>query len=189
MRARRPRLPMWCAIVLGVVGPAVHAQAQAMAPPFEALPSVLTVGRLVSVTDHRGRTTKGRLIEVSPTVLAVLERDSLGGSRRTTIPAADVVQVRRWDRLWNGLLIGAGIGAGVTAGVVQHQCGPRNRECSANVGNVLAVALVAALAGAGALVDRWFGHEVIFSRPAPASPPAGAPAQSGTLSVAVGLRF
>jgi hypothetical protein len=175
-------------MMLGVLSQVSRTHAQTIVPPLEELPGVLTVGQLVSVTDHRGRSTKGRLVAVSPTDLTVLERDSLGTSSRTTIRSSDVARVRRWDRLWNGLLIGAGVGAGMTAVLVHSHCGPRNRECSANFGSVVAFTLVPALSGAGALVDRWLGNDVIYS----ASPPSRSVTtllRPGGLGVAVDLRF
>lgn len=134
-------------MTLGVLSQASRTHAQTIVPSFEELPGVLRVGQLVSVTDHCGRSTKGRLVDVSAADVTVLERDSLGTSRPTIIRSRDVARVRRWDRLWDGLLIGAGVGAGVTAVLVHSHCGPRHRECSANFGSVVAFTLVPAFSG------------------------------------------
>jgi hypothetical protein len=81
-------------------------RAQTVARSFEELQAILKVGQTVVITDDGGRQTKGRLTDLSPSVLVV----STPNTR--TFAEGTVAEIRSPDSLSNGVLIGAAIGAG-----------------------------------------------------------------------------
>ena len=96
------------------------AAAQTVATSFEELQPLLKRGATIIVTDASGRTTKGRLGELSASSLELLVRKTTPDGREAFLPQArlnerDVLQIRREDRdsLWNGTLIGLAPGAAI----------------------------------------------------------------------------
>lgn len=67
----------------------------------------LTPGRTISITDAQGHLTTGRVLEVTPDVVAVRKAD-----RRFDVPFSEVVAIDEIDDLKNGALLGLIVGAG-----------------------------------------------------------------------------
>jgi hypothetical protein len=108
-------LPLSAAML--VMAP-LAASAQTVATSFEELQPLLKRGNTIIVTDANGRTTKGRLGELSSSSLELLVRKTGPDGRDAFVPQArlterDVLQIRREDRdsLLNGTLIGMTPGA------------------------------------------------------------------------------
>jgi hypothetical protein len=105
-------------------------------------------GQTVYVTDATGHRAKGRLGELRPGSLELIQ-----GSRKIQMTEVDVTRIQRGDSLQNGLWLG--LGAGVAAAWISPHlfCGLPDDECAAIV--VVAVGLPSIAAGAvtGALVD------------------------------------
>jgi hypothetical protein len=126
------------------------ALAQAPASSFGQLiaEGAVRPGETVYVTDASGDRVKGRLGELRPGNLALMQ-----GSRKVQMTEVDVTRIQRGDSLQNGLWLG--IGAGVAAAWISPHlfCGLPDDECGAIV--VVAVGLPSIAAGAvtGALVD------------------------------------
>lgn len=118
---------------------------------------------IVYVEDRAGAETRGRLLSITPTAIAI----DVAGSQRTFAPA-DVVKVeRRGDSLKNGALIGAAIG--VLTGFIGDCPGAgttnRSGNCpGARVGYVLGGSAI--WAGIGAGLDALIpGRTLIWRAP------------------------
>lgn len=106
------KLSITFAILLGVLCGA-PAYAQQAATAFHDLPRLIKPGETIYITNMRGVTIKGTLVDISASSL------ELHPSRDSSIPLlrvaeADVnnITVHRADPWWNGPLIGFAAGAG-----------------------------------------------------------------------------
>lgn len=90
-----------------VLAAAAQAEAQTAAS-FDELSRLLRRGDLVTVTDEQGRELGGRILDLSPSGLA-LEYTGM----RLDLPANQVstIRHRRFDSLQNGTMIGLGVAA------------------------------------------------------------------------------
>jgi hypothetical protein len=133
--------------------------AQSVARSFAELQPLVKIGQTVIVTDVNGETTKGRVIDLSASTLAVRTPEP------KAFPESRVVSVRRTDSLWNGALIGAGAGGAVAVAGFQATRG----ESDAVYGWAYVASWLAPVVGAvvGAFVDRSVGNAPIYL----ASPP------------------
>lgn len=102
----------------------------------------------VYVTDVWGNSVKGRLGELRPGSLVLMQ-----GSRTIQMVEADVSRIQRGDSLANGLWLG--LGAGVAAAwIAPHLfCDLPDDECAAIVFAAIGLPSIAGGAVAGALVD------------------------------------
>lgn len=141
--------------LLALLVAAAPASAQT-AGTFEELPSLLSQGDVVTVTDDQGRLLAGRILDLTPSGLSL---ESTGA--RLSLSADQVESIRhlRFDPLENGTLIGVGIGAipGFLLGAATRNIGP-----SMVVG-------LAAGAGIGAAVDAIIRETRVVYRQANAS--------------------
>ena len=102
----------------------------------------------VYVTDVWGHRVKGRLGELRPGSLVLME-----GSRTIQIAEADVSRIQRGDSLANGLLLGLGAGMAAAWIAPHHFCDLPDDECAAIVFGAIGLPSIAGGAIAGALVD------------------------------------
>jgi hypothetical protein len=139
------------------------AAAQGIAVSYQELRLLVQPGDRVTVIDHSGQKTSGRITELSATSLALM----VDGQRRDWAEAelATITQ-RRGDSLANGALIGLGVGAGFSAvGIAISAADDAYDDVSA--GEAAAVIAIYAGIGAGigagidALISR---HRVIFEK-------------------------
>jgi hypothetical protein len=136
---------------------------QEIAGSFDQLRVLVKAGDKVRVTDETGHETSGKIVDLSPTALALL----VDGQRRE-IPAHDIstIRQRRADTLATGAKVGFGIGAGLGLLVglqmasVYDEIGP--------VGVAAATSVYGALgAGIGVGIDALISREqVIYAAPA-----------------------
>ena len=144
-----------------VFATALHAEAQTAAS-FEDLSRLLRAGDRVTVTDAHGEDLEGRIIDLSPSTLAL----EITGNRRY-LGAADVssIRQRRRDPLRNGTLIGIGVGVipGVLLSAMVHSYA--NNE-GGSPGRAVATSMIFSLgvgAALGAGVDAMIqGSHVIY---------------------------
>ena len=157
------------AIFIATVSMAATAHAQAPATTFAELSNRLALGETVFVTNQAGRTVKGRVRQVSDTILLLRS-----GQDDLTLDASDVQRIaRRGHTLRNGALFG--LAGGFATGVlVAEGLGCSNFFCPAK--NSMAIGGVFGLMGlgAGAAVGAALRRErVVFDRaatdPAPAA--------------------
>ena len=184
---RRMNPLRWLPIV-GLLSAPMPAAGQDVVASFAGLSGSLRPGSEVIVTGADGRNTKGDLLDLTASSLTLRVRDRWGGETRRRFSEAEVVGIRRSDRVWNGLLIGLGAGI-VAAEVWRHsECGPRGHdaECSAIVFGVGVFTMVPGGAAIGALVDKFTNELVFASRPAVAVAPTVGRQHAG---VALSLRF
>jgi hypothetical protein len=136
-----------CVLLLMISAPAL---AQTPAASFELLIAggAIQPNQTVYVTDVWGQRVKGRLGELRPDGLVLMQ-----GSRKILMTEADVFRIQRGDSLQNGLWLG--LGAGVAgAWIAPHRfCDLPDDECAAIVFAAVGVPSMAAGAVAGALGD------------------------------------
>jgi hypothetical protein len=141
------------------------AAAQGIAVSYQELRLLVQPGDRVTVIDHSGRKTSGRITELSATSLALMV-----DGQRTDWAEGEVATItqRRGDSLANGAWIGLGVGAGFSAvGIAISAADDAYDDVGA--GEVAAVIAIYAGIGAGigagidALISR---HRVIFERKA-----------------------
>lgn len=135
------------AIVAGFLYSPSRAAAQE-ARSFEQLQVLVKPGDTIQVTDFMGRTTKGKVAELSNTVL----RFSVNGSTRD-LSKADIYRIEQWrgDSLKNGALIGLGVGVGMGA-VSMFFCEHGDNSCKVATMGVTAGIYTAVGAGIDALI-------------------------------------
>jgi hypothetical protein len=136
-----------CVLLLMMSAPAL---AQTPASSFEQLIAEdgIKPNETVYVTDLWGRRVKGRLGELRPGSLVLMQ-----GSRRIQMTEADVTWIQRGDSLQNGLWLGLGAGV-ATAWIAPHLfCDLPDDECAAIVFAAIGLPSIAAGTVAGALVD------------------------------------
>jgi hypothetical protein len=139
------------------------AHAQASASSFPELASLLETGETVSVANDAGKTVKGKVRQVSDTIVVLRS-----GRRDVPLAAPDVQRVARSrHRLREGALIG--LAAGFTAGATWATSQPCDWTCFSSTGGVLTFGgLFGAIGmGVGAAVGASFRREdVVYERKA-----------------------
>ena len=110
----RTRINRTLSLLIGAVAVFVAAptSAQPVAGSFRELRGLVSPGDTIYVTDAKGRTIKGTLVDLSDSsVIVRSERDS--SARLLGLPEHDVnnIRVQRSDPWWNGPLIGLATGA------------------------------------------------------------------------------
>lgn len=137
------------------------AQAQAPSPAFAELASLLKTGETVSVTDNAGRIVKGRVQQVSDTILEL--RSNQGD---LSLAAPDVQRIARpLHRVRNAALIG--LAAGFVGGAV---LAGSTRDDFVNFSNPAGVLLLGGFFGSigmgiGAAVGAALpGERVVYER-------------------------
>ena len=136
-----------CVLLLMMSSPALP---QTPAVSFEQLIAEggIQPRQTVYVTDAWGHRVKGRLAELRPGSLVLMQ-----GSRRLQMTEADINRIERGDSLQNGLWLG--LGAGVAAAwIAPHLfCDLPDDECAAIVFAAIGLPSITAGTVAGALVD------------------------------------
>jgi len=145
MRARQ--LIGACVFLLMISAPAL---AQTPAGSFEQLiaDGALKPHQTVHVTDAWGHRVKGRLFELRPGSLVLMQ-----GSQKIEMSEADVSRIQRRDSVQDGLWLG--FGAGVAAAWVTPHffCDLPDDECAAIVFAAIGLPSIAGGTVAGALID------------------------------------
>lgn len=172
----RGRLALAAAATIFLTG---VASAQPVATSFEQLHELVKSGDTIHVTDSTGRTTKGKLGNLSSASLELLVRKAAPDGRETFLPEvrlseAQVRQIllQRRDPVWKGMLIGAAVVGGPWLLI----CNPSTDWCEYGDGENLfraaALMTTAIGAGIGALIDAAINQRtMIYYRP----PTPGAP--------------
>ena len=126
------------------------ALAQTPAGSFEQLiaDGAIKPRETVHVTDAWGHRVKGRLFELRPGSLVLIQ-----GSQKIEMSEADVSRIQRRDSVQNGLWLG--FGAGVAAAWVAPHffCDLPDDECAAIVFAAIGLPSIAGGTVAGALID------------------------------------
>jgi hypothetical protein len=141
------RLIGTCVLLLMVP---TRAPAQTAAASFEQLMAEgsIRVDQTVYVTDASGQRVKGKLRDLRPGTLVLMQ-----GDRAIPMTEADVIRIQRGDSVQNGLWIG--LGAGIAAAwVAPHLfCGLPDDECATIVFAAIGLPSIAAGTVTGALLD------------------------------------
>ena len=136
-----------CVVLLMFSAPAL---AQTPAASFGQLiaEDAVRAKQTVYVTDVWGNRVKGRLGEIRPGSLVLMQ-----GSREIAMAEGDVSRIQRGDSIANGLLLG--LGAGFAAGWISTHlfCDLPDPECAGIVFAAIGFPSMAGGALAGALVD------------------------------------
>ena len=157
MRASGIVAGMMCAALIG--GSAGNAGAQSAASSLGELTQRNVTGRTVYVTDDSGRKVKGKLVDLSPTSLTLLN-----GRDRETFEEAKVVQLTELRReTGKRALAGLGIGAMGGAVVALLSCGDCG-EYAAPLAMAAAALGGGIGAGVGAAVGAARPHEQVLFR-------------------------
>src|SRR5262245_53427621 len=126
------------------------ARSQTPAASFEQLiaEGAIRPHQTLYVTDASGQRVKGRLGELRPGSLVLMQ-----GSQRIPMTEADVSRIERGDSLQNGLWLG--LGAGIAAAwIAPHVfCDLPDDECAAIVFAAIGLPSIAGGTVAGALID------------------------------------
>src|SRR5262245_43744226 len=126
------------------------ARAQTPAGSFEQLVAdgAIKPHQTVDVTDVWGHHVKGRIFELRPGSLVLMQ-----GSQTIEVSEADVSRIQRRDSVQDGLWLG--FAAGVAAGWVAPHffCNLPDPECAAPVFAAVGIPSMAGGAIAGALID------------------------------------
>lgn len=161
-----------------VAGSAGSARAQDVASSFGELSGKVKVAKTVSVTDDAGRKVKGKLVELSPTSLTLLD-----GQDRQTFEAGKVLELSAVHReTGKGALAGLGFGALGGAVLMLASCGDCG-EYAAPFAMVGAVLFGGIGAGVGAAVGAGRTHEQVLYRA-----PAAATASRFTVTPLISMR-
>ena len=126
------------------------ALAQTPAGSFEQLIADRTIKphQTVHVTDVWGHRVKGRLFELRPGSVVLMQ-----GSQTIEINEADVSRIQRRDSVQNGLWLGFGAGVAAAWGAPHFFCDLPDDECAAIVFAAIGLPLIAGGTVAGALID------------------------------------
>jgi len=160
----------------GVMLFAGAATAQPVATSFDDLGRFVKSGDTIYLTDAAGRTTKGRLGDLSSASLDLLVRKVGPDGRETLVSQGrlsetDVRQIsrQRRDPVWKGLLIGAA----VVGGPWLLACNPATDWCyyndGANLYRAAALITTGIGAGIGALIDAAINERTMVYYRAPAN--------------------
>jgi hypothetical protein len=136
-----------CVLLLVISSPALP---QTPASSFEQLiaEGAIRPNATVYVTDNWGQRVKGRLGELHPGSLVLMQ-----GSRKIQMTEADVNRIQRGDSIQNGLWLGLGVGV-AAAWIAPHLvCDLPDDECAAIVFAAIGLPSIAAGGVTGALVD------------------------------------
>jgi hypothetical protein len=115
----------------------------------------------VYVTDAWGERVKGRLAELRPGSLVLIQ-----GSQKIQITEADVDRIQRGDSIQNGLWLGLGAGIAAASIAPHLACDLPDDECANIVFAAIGLPSIAAGMVAGALVDAAIKKTVFqFARP------------------------
>lgn len=150
------------AVLVTLVSMAGTAHAQSSATTFAELPSRLSIGETVFVTNQSGQTVKGKVQQVTDTILVLRN-----GSDDLTLAASDVRRIaRRGHTLRNGAIIGfaAGFTVGATWAATADDC---TYTCFSSPAGVLMFGgLFGSIGmGAGAAVgDLLRREQVVYAR-------------------------
>lgn len=136
-----------CVLLVTMSAPAL---AQTPAASFEQLIAERAIepNRTVYVTDVWGHRVKGRLAELRPGSLLLIQ-----GSRSVRMNEADVGRIQRGDSVQNGLWIGMGAGIAAAWAAPRLACDLPDDECAAIVFLAIGLPSIAAGTVAGALID------------------------------------
>jgi hypothetical protein len=128
----------------------VPARGQTPAASFEQLIAQGSIrpDQRVNVTDASGHHVKGRLFEIRPGSLAVMQ-----GSQTIQLNETDVTRIQRVDSLQNGLWLGLGAGLAAAWLAPRVVCDLPDDECATIVLAVIGLPSIAAGTAAGALID------------------------------------
>lgn len=149
-------------VCLWLVAPGT-VTAQGIATSYQELRLLVRTGDKVTVIDHAGQKTSGRITDLSPTSLALMVD---GRPREWREAEVATITKRHGDSLANGALIGLGVGAGFAAVAIGISAADDIYD-DVNAGEVAAVIAIYGGIGAGigtgidALISR---HRVIFER-------------------------
>ena len=109
----RTRINQTFSLLIGAVAffAAAPTSAQPVAGSFRELRGLVSPGDTIYVTDAKGATVKGTLVDLSDS--SVIFRSRPDSSRLLSLPEHDVnnIRVQRFDPWWNGPLIGLATGA------------------------------------------------------------------------------
>lgn len=103
MQIRKQQFAICILAATAVLMPAMLF-AQTTATTFAELRLLVKTGDTVIVTDVNGETSRGRVIDLSPSTLVVRTRENKSFSE------SRVASIGRPDSAWNGALVGAGVG-------------------------------------------------------------------------------
>lgn len=136
-----------CVLPLMIAAP-VHAQTPAAS--FEQLiaQDAIQPNQTVHVTDAWGDRVKGRLVEIRPGSLVLMQ-----GSRKIEMTEADVNRIQRRDSIQNGLWLGLGAGVAAAWAAPHLFCDLPDDECAAIVFAAIGLPSIVGGTVAGALVD------------------------------------
>lgn len=136
-----------CVLLLMIAAPALS---QTPAGSFEQLiaDGTLSLNQTVHVTDAWGYRVKGRLVELRPGGLVLMQ-----GPQRVELAEADVSRVQRGDSILDGLLLGLGAGVAASRFAPHLFCDMPDPECAAIVYVAIGLPSIAGGAVAGALID------------------------------------
>ena len=136
-----------CVLLLMISTPALP---QTPASSFEQLIAEDAIQQhgTVYVTDAWGHRVKGRLAELRPGSLVLMQ-----GSQKIQMTDADVDRIQRGDSLQNGLWLGFGAGVAAAWSAPHLFCDLPDDECAAIVFAAIGLPSIAAGTVAGALVD------------------------------------
>ena len=139
--------------LIGVCAFLLMHSVPALAQPAASFEQLIAGGDIplhqtVYVTDAWGERIKGRLVELRPDGLVLMQ-----GAQRIELTETDVHRIRRRDSVQNGLWLG--LGAGVAAAwLAPHLvCDLPDPECAVIVSVAIGVPSIAAGTVAGALID------------------------------------
>ena len=166
-------IALWLAALAGFV--ASPALAQQPVNGFRELAAAVRDGDSVTVRDQGGKTVRGTVAGVSPSVLRVRVNDVV---REWTPP--DVSEVRRrGDSLLNGTLWGLAIGGGgaaILGGLTYTLCANEGGRNCPQMKVLSVLTPLAAGVGAGLAIDAARTAEtVLYTRPGVTVAPVAAP--------------
>ena len=176
-----------CLAIGIVLAAAPAAEAQGVAYTFNELRLLVRPGDTISVVDAGGREMTGRIVELSPSKLALR---GAAGTREVLESDVQTIWQRRGDPLRNGALWGLGTGAAL--GGLAALATLREHEGATGWAAIAAAFYGGIGAGIGVGIDALIqGRQVIFARPAAGAAALGvAPlVGGGRTGVAVSIRF
>jgi hypothetical protein len=126
------------------------ALSQTPAASFEQLiaEGAISPNQTVRVTDAWGDRVKGKLVELRPGSLVLMQ-----GSQQIQMAEADVSRIQRGDSVLDGLLLGLGAGVGAAWFAPHVFCDLPDDECAAIVFLAIGVPSIVGGTVAGALID------------------------------------
>ena len=129
---------------------AASALAQTPAASFQQLMTEAAIepGQIVYVTDTWGQRVKGRLSELRPGSLVLMQ-----GSQKTPMTEALVYRIEKGDSLQNGLWLGLGAGIAAAWAAPHLVCDLPDDECAAIAFGAIGLPSIAGGAVAGLLID------------------------------------